>query len=380
MFVFPWARETTEEREEFLMRKILVAVLALVLTLSMGSAAFADFAPVNKEDLKVGVVYIGDVSDKGYTYAHHQGILAMQEALGLTDDQIIIKRNVTEDAACETALRELVEQGCQVIFGTSFGYMDYMAELAEEYPEVIFSHCSGYKSNETNFNNYFGRIYEARYLAGIAAGLKTETNHLGYVAAMSLPEVNYSMDAYFMGAKSVNPDVTMTVKYTNTWYDPTLERQAADALLDLGCDVIAQHQDTAMPVIAAEEKGVWACGYNADMTEDAPKAHLVAPIWNWGVYYTEAVQQVIDGTWKPENVLLGMKEGLCALSPISENCAEGTKEKIAEVEEQILSGEFGVFEGPITDNEGNVQVAEGVTLTPEEILQVNWLCEGITVG
>lgn len=380
MFVFPWARETTEEREEFLMRKILVAVLALVLTLSMGSVAFADFAPVNKEDLKVGVVYIGDVSDKGYTYAHHQGILAMQEALGLTDDQIIIKRNVTEDAACETALRELVEQGCQVIFGCSFGYMDYMAELAEEYPEVIFSHCSGYKSNETNFNNYFGRIYEARYLAGIAAGLKTETNHLGYVAAMSLPEVNYSMDAYFMGAKSVNPDVTMTVKYTNTWYDPTLERQAADALLDLGCDVIAQHQDTAMPVIAAEEKGVWACGYNADMTEDAPKAHLVAPIWNWGVYYTEAVQQVIDGTWKPENVLLGMKEGLCALSPISENCAEGTKEKIAEVEEQILSGEFGVFEGPITDNEGNVQVAEGVTLTPEEILQVNWLCEGITVG
>ena len=380
MFVFPWARETTEEREEFLMRKILVAVLALVLTLSMGSVAFADFAPVNKEDLKVGVVYIGDVSDKGYTYAHHQGILAMQEALGLTDDQIIIKRNVTEDAACETALRELVEQGCQVIFGCSFGYMDYMAELAEEYPEVIFSHCSGYKSNETNFNNYFGRIYEARYLAGIAAGLKTETNHLGYVAAMSLPEVNYSMDAYFMGAKSVNPDVKMTVKYTNTWYDPTLERQAADALLDLGCDVIAQHQDTAMPVIAAEEKGVWACGYNADMTEDAPKAHLVAPIWNWGVYYTEAVQQVIDGTWKPENVLLGMKEGLCALSPISENCAEGTKEKIAEVEEQILSGEFGVFEGPITDNEGNVQVAEGVTLTPEEILQVNWLCEGITVG
>ena len=206
------------------MRKILVAVLALVLTLSMGSVAFADFAPVNKEDLKVGVVYIGDVSDKGYTYAHHQGILAMQEALGLTDDQIIIKRNVTEDAACETALRELVEQGCQVIFGCSFGYMDYMAELAEEYPEVIFSHCSGYKSNETNFNNYFGRIYEARYLAGIAAGLKTETNHLGYVAAMSLPEVNYSMDAYFMGAKSVNPDVTMTVKYTNTWYDPTLAR------------------------------------------------------------------------------------------------------------------------------------------------------------
>ena len=237
------------------MRKILVAVLALVLTLSMGSVAFADFAPVNKENLKVGVVYIGDVSDKGYTYAHHQGILAMQEALGLTDDQIIIKRNVTEDAACETALRELVEQGCQVIFGCSFGYMDYMAELAEEYPEVIFSHCSGYKSNETNFNNYFGRIYEARYLAGIAAGLKTETNHLGYVAAMSLPEVNYSMDAYFMGAKSVNPDVEVLTVFTGDFNDPIKAKEAAASQIQSGADVIVHFQDLGLTgVVAAAEE------------------------------------------------------------------------------------------------------------------------------
>ena len=364
------------------MKKILIAVLTMALLLSTGSMALAEQAraPIAKEDIKVGAVYIGDVSDKGYTYAHHQGMLYMQQELGLTDEQIILKKNISEDASCEAALRELVEQGCNIIFGISFGYMDYMEEMAAEYPEIIFSHCSGYKSNETNFNNYFGRIYEARYLAGIAAGLKTENNHLGYVAAMSLPEVNYSLNAYYMGAKSVNPDVKMTVKYTNTWYDPTLERQAADALLDLGCDVIGQHQDTSMPVIAAGEKGVWATGYNADMTEDAPDAHLVAPIWNWGIYYKDAVQKTIDGSWAPENVLMGMSEGLVDISELTKNCAEGTTEKVEEARAKILSGEFGVFEGPIKDNEGNEQVAEGTTLTPEEILQVNWLVDGVSVN
>src|SRR5262249_13073833 len=157
------------------------------------------FAPVPKDQLKVGVVYIGDVIDLGYTYAHHQGTLAMQKALGLRDDQILIQKNIAEDSSCETAIRELVDQGCQIVFTTSFGFMDYTEEMANEFPNVIFSHCSGYKSNETNFNNYFGRIWEARYLSGIAAGLKAKemgNNHLGYVAAFtSVPEVVYSLDA-----------------------------------------------------------------------------------------------------------------------------------------------------------------------------------------
>lgn len=362
------------------MRKLLVAILALMLMLSGITAASAEFAPVAKEDLKVGFVYIGDVSDMGYTYAHHQGTLAMQEALGLSDDQIVIKKDIKEDASCETAIRELVEQGCQVIFGTSFGYIDYMEELAEEYPEVIFSHCSGYKSNDVNFNNYFGRIYEARYLSGIAAGLKTENNHLGYVAAFdTVPEVVYSLNAFYLGAKSVNPDVTMTVKVTNSWYDPTAERQAADALLALGCDVISQHCDTTGPVVAAEEKGVWAVGYNADVTDVAPTAYLTAPIWNWGVYVTSAVQSVIDGTWAPENSLMGMSEGLVDLAPLTANCAEGTQEAIDAAKATILDGSFGVFVGPINDNTGAEQVAEGTTLTPAEILNVSWFVEGITV-
>ena len=211
------------------MKKVLAWVLCLMLTLGMVGAASAEFAPVAKEDVKVGFIFIGDVSDKGYTYAHYQGLLAMQEALGLTDDQIIIKTNVPEDSACDAAMLELIEAGCQIIFGNSYGYMNYMAEMAEEYPEVIFSHCSGYMSNDVNFNNYFGAIYQARYLSGIAAGMKTQTNKIGYVAAMQTPEVIGGFDAFALGVQSVNPDAVVYVKYTNSWYDATLERQTADA-------------------------------------------------------------------------------------------------------------------------------------------------------
>lgn len=335
------------------MKKLVALVLCLMLALGCMSFASAEFAPVSKDELKVGFVFIGDVSDKGYTYAHGQGVEAMKAALGLSDEQVIIKTNVPEDGACENAIRELIEQGCQIIYGNSYGYMNYMEELAEEYPEVIFSHCSGYKSNDVNFNNYFGAIYQARYLSGIAAGLKTKSNKIGFVAAMQTPEVIGGFDAFALGVQSVNPDAVVYVKYTNSWYDPTLERQTADALLDMGCDVIAQHCDTANPQIAAQERGVWGCGYNADMSVDAPAAHLTAPVWNWGAVYTKETQAVIDGTWAPENIFLDMSDGLVDLSPLSENCAEGTAEAIEAARAKILSGEFDVFNQELWDNQGN---------------------------
>lgn len=335
------------------MKKLVALVLCLMLALGCMSFASAEFAPVSKDELKVGFVFIGDVSDKGYTYAHGQGVEAMKAALGLSDEQVIIKTNVPEDGACENAIRELIEQGCQIIYGNSYGYMNYMEELAEEYPEVIFSHCSGYKSNDVNFNNYFGAIYQARYLSGIAAGLKTKSNKIGFVAAMQTPEVIGGFDAFALGVQSVNPDAVVYVKYTNSWYDPTLERQTADALLDMGCDVIAQHCDTANPQIAAQERGVWGCGYNADMSVDAPAAHLTAPVWNWGAVYTKETQAVIDGTWVPENIFLDMSDGLVDLSPLSENCAEGTAEAIEAARAKILSGEFDVFNQELWDNQGN---------------------------
>lgn len=361
-------------------RKVLALALGIMLLLALAIPALADFAPVAKDDLKVGFVYIGDTVDKGYTYAHEQGTQAMQEALGLREDQILRKTNVNEDSSCEAALRDLVEAGCQIIFGNSFGYMEYMAEMAEEFPDVIFSHCSGFMSNETNYNNYFGAIYQARYLSGIAAGLKTQSNKIGFVAAMETPEVIGGCDAFALGVQSVNKDAIVYIQYTNKWYDPVLERQTAEALLDIGCDVIAQHVDTPNPQIAAQDRGVWGCGYNADMTVDAPEAHLTAPVWNWGAVVTAQVQAVIDGTWKSENIFMDMADGLVDLSPLSANCAEGTAEAIEAARAKIMSGEFDVFHGPIYDNEGTLRVAEGEQLSRPYIAgELNWLVQGVQI-
>ncbi len=361
-----------------MLKKVLAAALSLLLVLAVALPGVAELKPVAKEDLKVGFIYIGDVVDKGYTYAHHQGTLAMKEELGLTDEQVIIKTNVGEDSACETAVRELVDAGCQIIFGNSWGYMDFFEELALEYPNVIFSHCSGFKSNDTNFNNYFGAIYQARYLTGIAAGLKTKSNKIGYVAAYQTPEVTGGCDAFALGVQSVNPDAVVYIKYMNTWYDPTLERQTAEAMLDLGCDVIAQHCDTAMPQIAAQERGVWGVGYNSDMSVDAPEAVLTAPVWNWGAVVTFEVQNVIDGTWKPENLFLDMADGMVDIAPLTKNVAEGTAEAIEAARAKIMTREFDVFHGPIYDNQGELRVKEGEKLDRAYIAgAIDWLVKGV---
>ncbi len=342
------------------------------------------FAPVAKEEVKVGVIHIGDPADgAGYTFAHDQGIVAMQQALGLSDTQIIRKNNVNDaDAvAIRTAIEECIEDGATIIFGTSWGYMDTMEELASEYPDVIFSHCSGYKSNGTNFNNYFGRIYQARYLSGIAAGLKTQSDKIGFVAAMGSDnsEVTGGINAFALGVESVNPDAKVYVKVTNTWFDPTLEQQAAEALLDAGCDIIAQHADTTAPQLAAESRGVWGVGYNSDMTKDAPKAHLTAPVWNWGAYYTSAVQSVIDGTWDGSNYFGGMAEGLVDISPLSANVADGTAEAIEAARQKILGG-FKVFEGDLFDNAGNQINKAGEFLSDADITgKMNWYYRNVVV-
>ena len=345
---------------------LLVLMLgSITLTISAETAASA-FPPVALSDLKVGMVLIGS-QDDGFSGAHYNGLEGMKEALGLTDEQVLYKFNVPENAECDAALRELVDAGCQIIFGNSWGFMNFMAEIADEYPEVIFSHCSGDMNNGLNFNNYFGRIYQPRYLAGIAAGMKTTTGKIGYVAAFSNSEVNGGINAFALGVQSVNPDAVVYVKYINSWFDPTLEKQTAVALLSLNCDVIAQHVDTTMPQLAAEEAGKFGVGYNTDMTSAAPEAHLTAPIWHWASVYTAQVQDVVNGTWQPINYFLGMKEGMVDLSPLSKNVAEGTAEKIEEARARILSGEWDVFTGPIYSNTGDLVVADGASLTDIEI-------------
>lgn len=341
---------------------------------------------IPKDEIKVGVIHLSDPAEgSGYTYTHDQGIIGMQQNLGLRDDQIVRKISVddTDAAAVETAITECVEEGCNIIFATSWGYMDTCEALAEEFPDVIFSHGTGYKSNGTNFNNYFGRIYQARYLSGIIAGMKTETGKIGYVAAMGQEngEVTSGCNAFAMGVASVNPDAEVYVSVTNSWFDPEGEKQAAERLIAEGCDVIGQHCDTPNPQTAAEEHGVWGVGYNSDMTKDAPGATLTSVMWDWSVYYTKAVQNVIDGTWvageKVDNYFGDMADGLVTLGEFNSDLV--TDEMIAKVEEvkaQIVSGEWDVFDGKteIMDNEGNAHTLEGA-----DYGSCNWYYENVNV-
>ena len=329
---------------------------------------------VSKDEIKVGFVHISDPSDKGYTYNHELGTKEMQEALGLSDDQIINKYNVPEDSTCDTALRELVEAGCNIIFATSFGFEDYVKEVAAEFPEVQFCHATGFQASSAgldNFHNYFASIYEGRYLAGIAAGLKTETNKLGYVAAFPFAEVISGYTAFYLGAKSVNPDVTMDIMYTNSWNDPTVESQVAKALIDRGCDVVSQHSDSTAPATTAEENGVWQVGYNNDMIEAAPNASLLSPRIDWGIYVTEAVQSVIDGKEIPVDWCKGLADGAVYLSPLNEKiAAEGTQAAIDEAAEKIKKGELKVFAGPLKgvspDGKEEKEIAEGEHFPEQE--------------
>jgi len=331
-------------------------------------------ALVIPDDFKVGILHIGSIAHQtGYTWAHHKGFLAMTEALGLKDDQIVVKDDIADTNVTLTkqALQEMVDAGCKLIFATSFNYMDSCDDFAKDNPDVIFSHCSGFKSNDKNFNNFFGRIYEARYLAGIAAGMKMKADDkkiAGYVAAQGVgfSEVSGGLNAWALGILSIVPDATIKVGVTDSWYDPAKESAVAQALIDAGAYVIGQHCDTDNPPLKAADAKVFGCGYNTDMTTDATKAsHLVAPIWNWGVYYTATTRAVIDGSWKCENYYEGMKAGLIDLSQLNpDTAAEGTQAAIEEAKAKILDGSLIVFDAGLTKADGTVI---DHALTDEEI-------------
>lgn len=363
------------------MKKILAFVcsIAMMATLLVGcgngnnpqasGSENGEGTGIAAENIKVGVIHIGDpATGSGYSYTHDQGIVAMQQTLGLEDSQIIRKNNIDDgDAtAIENAMNECIEEGCNIIFATSWGYMDTCEALAAEYPNVFFSHATGYKSNGKNFNHYFGRIYQARYLSGIVAGLKTESNKVGYVSAMGSDngECTSGINAFAMGVAAVNPDATVEVKVTNSWYDPEGEGQAAQALIDDGCDVIAQHCDTNNPQIAARDAGVWGVGYNSDMTAEVGDSVLTSVVWNWGAYYTAAVQNVIDGTWTPgvhvEDYFGSMADGLLSITTLSSEAAEGTQEAVDVAKAAIEDGSFDVFTGTYTDAAGNTIGCDGV--------------------
>ena len=351
---------------------------------SDGSDAVAA-SGIPKDEIKVGVLHLSDPAEgSGYSYTHDLGIQGMQANLGLSSDQIIRKINVDDsDAdATRTAIQECIDEGCNIIFTTSWGYMDVTEEMASEYPDIYFCHGTGYKSNGKNFTNYFGRIYQARYLSGIVAGMNTSSNKIGYVAAQdsSNSEVTGGIDAFAIGVASVNPDATIYVKVTNSWYDPDAERAASETLLSMGCDVMAQHCDTAYPQTMAQDAGVYGIGYNSDMQKETPGSCLTSVIWNWSAYYTYAVQSVIDGTWDGQNYYGGMADGLVGITSLADFCAEGTQEKVDEAKAGILSGSFNVFDGKLETNTGETIGSDGSTLDDATITGgINWYYKNVSI-
>lgn len=364
------------------MKKLIALLMVLMMVFSACSSdtpvpenpngPAAALAPIAKEDLKVGFVYIGKIDDEGYTQAHDQSRLAL-EAMGIAT---LYVEDVPENADCEAAIRNLIDQGCNVIYSTSFGFMDYTLSVAEDFPSVYFSHCSGYKTAD-NMSRYFGRIYEARYLSGIAAGLKTDANKIGYVAAMPIPEVIRGINAFTLGVRSVNPEATVEVFWTNTWYDPGVEKQAAIELLNKGCDVLAQHQDTTAPQIAAQDKGAFAVGYNSPTSGAAPKAYLTAPLFHWEEYVKDDIEKIMNGTWQTRSYWEGLSVGMVSLDTLSDNCAEGTAEAIQAASDAIVAGELYVFAGPVKNQKGEVIVPEGTAMTDDEVWNMSYFVEGV---
>ena len=340
---------------------------------------------VSKDSIKVGVIHLSDPADgSGYTYTHDIGIMGMQQNLGLSDSQIIRKINVNDSDkdATRKAIKECIDEGCNIIFSTSWGYMETTAQMAEEYPDVYFSHGTGYMSNGKNFNNYFGRIYQPRYLSGIVAGMNTKMNKIGYVAAMGSEnsEVTGGIDAFALGVYSVNPSAQIYVKVTNSWYDPAAEKAAASTLLNMNCDVIAQHCDTTYPQLLAQQKNVYSIGYNSDMSKDAPDACLCSVIWNWSAYYTAAVQSVIDGTWDGSNYYGGMNENIVGITQLADFCKSGTQQKVDEAKKDIISGKLGIFDGVIETNTGTTVGESGKTLKDSDITgNINWYFKTVTL-
>jgi basic membrane protein A len=331
--------------------------------------------PKKAEPLKVGFVYVSPVGDAGWTTQHDRGRLQMEQALGDRVATSFVEK-VPEGADAERVIRDLAAQGHKLIFTTSFGFMNPTIKVAEEFPDVRFEHATGYK-RAANVGTYNVRFYEGRYAAGVLAGQMTRTNTLGYVGAFPIPEVLQGINAFTLGARSVNPKVQVRVIWVSSWYDPGKERDAANALVGQGADVLTHHTDSSAVVAAAEEKGRMAIAYHSDMSKFGPKAQLAAVTHHWGEYYTKTAQSVLDGTWKPDNLWGGMNDGMIKVEAFNESVPKEIVELVNAKAAAIKAGEFHPFTGPIRSNDGRDIAAKGAVLTDEQLGRMDFYVEGV---
>ncbi len=331
--------------------------------------------PKPAEPLKVGFVYVSPVGDAGWTTQHNRGREQMQQALGEKVTTTFVEK-VPEGADAERVIRDLAAQGHRLIFTTSFGFMNPTIKVAEEFPDVRFEHATGYKT-APNVGTYNARFYEGRYAAGVLAGRMTKTHVLGYVAAFPIPEVLQGINAFTLGARSVDPKAQVRVIWVNSWYDPGKERDAASALIGQGADIVTHHTDSSAAVAAAEEKGRMAVAYHSDMSRFGPKAQLAAVTHHWGEHYTRTAQRVLDGTWKAGALWGGMKDGMIRIEAFGPSVPKEVVDEVNARAAAISAGEVHPFTGPIQSNDGREIAAKGVVLTDEQLGKMDFYVQGV---
>ena len=350
------------------MKKLIgMVALALAMTFAAGAASAAD-------KLKVGFIYIGPIGDHGWTYAHDQGRLAVEEALGDQVETVYVE-NVPEGPDAERTIERLARQDVGLIFTTSFGYMDPTIKVATRFPDVKFEHATGYKQSE-NVATYNARFHEGRYVIGQIAAKMSKSGIAGYIASFPIPEVVMGINAFMLGAQSINPDFKVKVVWVNTWFDPGKEADAAKVMIGQGADIITQHTDSTAPLQIAEEQGVHGFGQASDMIHFAPKAQLTAIIDEWGPYYVERAQAVLDGTWESANSWTGMSAGTVVMAPYT-NMSDDVAAMAAETVAMIASGELNPFAGPIHKQDGTLAVAEGEIMDDGTLAGINWYVQGV---
>ena len=352
------------------MGKALMGAAAVAALCSLGAGA-----AVAQDKLKVGFVYVGPISDHGYSFQHDQGRLAVEKALGDKVTTTFVE-NVPEGADAERVIEQLAATGHKLIFTTSFGFMNPTLKVAQRYPDVKFEHATGYKRAK-NVATYSARFYEGRTVAGTIVAKVTKSNIVGYIGSFPIPEVVGGINAFTIALREQNPKAEVRVVWVNSWYDPPKEAEAAKALIDQGADVIVQHTDSPAPVQAAEERGLWSVGQSSDMSRFGPKSHLTAIVDDWNGYYIQRVKAVLDGTWKAEDTWGGLKDKMLYLAPYNPGIPADVVALADKVRDGIMDGSRHSFTGPIKDQSGKVMIPAGQKATDEQILKMDWFVEGV---
>lgn len=359
------------------MKKIIIIALAIVMVVVIGIVAIsAKFNKEQKEELTVGVIFNGSITDKSWTQSHYEGLVSATQQLGL---QLIYKENVKEEAAGEQ-IYDLVQQGCQIIVATSFGFGEAMQQAAKEYPDLCFFHATGVVGDD-NLSTYFGRIYQIRYLCGVVAGLQTQTNEIGYAAAFPYSEVNRGINAFALGARAVNPNATIYVEWCNSWEEDKALTDAVTQLIEEhDIDVLTVHSDSVAYMDLCDKRDIKIIGYNKDCSKDYPGTYLTAAVWQWEAFYLPCFTECVQNKSVGKSYWGGVESGMVSLAPLTSNVTPEAEQIVKEYRKQIESGVFDVFYGPVYDNTGILRIAEGENMSDESLLnEFDWYVEGVVI-